>query len=1134
LPNNLPHKIRNLLTEPFRSVDGAERRRASRLLAGILVWFVVLGLFTASINLYVVPGYTRTYASALSILLLLGYAWYLARQGKYEIAGKLSIVVIILGCVGLVLANPNVNGALLYPLAAVILAATFFSTSAIWITAASAIGATGVVLFLYPERAPAGDITLVPAYLLILSTAIWIARRHRDEIETIRQYQLKVNEERYQLAVDAAKEGVWEYELASQQLHLSPKALAILGLAESDHATDPSALAERIPAGDLTSITGSMQDLVEGRASEYDVTHRFLAGNNETLWLKSRGRLVLGDKEQAVKVVGTFSDVTAERNANELARLREESLRQAQAIAHIGSWTWDLETGETSWSDEMFRIYGIDPQKFEGNAWSVIDQLTHPDDRDRVRSVTEDAVKNNAPISITYRVIREDGEERVLHGEGDLIFDADGKPVKRIGTVQDVSEIRAAEEALRHERNFANAIMESANSLMVVLDSAGKIVRFNPTCELITGYSADEVLGKYVWDFLLLPEDQEPVQKVFQSLSQDALSGNYQNAWVGKNGEQHLIDWSNSVITEESGKVLYIVSIGTDITEKQKVEAEMAKHAHALEQTADAIIITDRRGIIEYVNPAFEAATGFSRAEAIGNTPRIVKSGKHDLDFYSNLWKTILNGEVFRDVFVNRAKEGHIYYEEKTITPLLDSNGNITHFVSSGKDITERMETQERLYYLAHHDALTELPNRIMFLDRLKHVTTRLLRRDQICAVLFLDLDRFKIINDTLGHDVGDKLLQAVGDRLRESVRAGDTVARLGGDEFTVLLEDIDSADDIAPIARKILKSLTIPFRIDEHELFTSGSIGISLCPSDGRDPRSLLKNADAAMYRAKEHGRNNFQFYSAEMGARALEHLTMENGLRHAMERSEFELYYQPQFEMKNQAVVGAEVLLRWRHPELGLIPPSEFIPLLEDTGLIVPVGEWVVREVCRQMIAWTAEGKELGRVAINLSGRQFDELDFLDSILGILRETGVKPSLLEFEITESLLLQQAQYTVDVLEQFSQHGIRIALDDFGTGYSSLSYLKRFPINTIKIDRSFVRDVPDDQGDAEIVKAILAMARSLRIDVVAEGVETVKQEVFLRDAGCEMLQGYLHGKPMPATEFSTNFLAARQESKVSS
>ena len=1005
LLKQLPRRLWDSLTEPFHSVVGVERRRASRQLAGTLFWFVVLGLAATSVNMVLTQAYLSTYVAAAIMLTAIAIAWFLARLGRYETAVALSIFAIVVGSIGLVLVNPKEVGAFFYSILAVVLAAMFLSGRQILATAVVIIGGMTAVLVVYPERAPRGDVALVPMFLLILSFAIWLTRRYRDEIEAIRQHQLRVSEERYQLAVDAAKEGVWEYDLATQQIHLSPQALAMLGFAEGETSSEPNAWAERIHPDDVASMRTTMKDFVEGRIPEFEAVYRIQNKQGEMLWLKSSAALV----------------------------------------------------------------------------------------------------KNNL-----------------------------GKPVKVIGSFKDITDIKNAEAALLAERNFANAVVESANSLVVVLDHKGHIVRFNQACEDVTGYSAEEALGRLVWDFLLIPEERDSVKQVFESLTTEALASHFQNYWLNKDGSRHLVDWSNSVISDPSGNVLYIVSIGSDITEKQKAEADMVKHAHALEQTADSVIITDKRGIIEYVNPAFEAATGFSRAEAIGNTPRIVKSGQHDVFFYEKLWKTILGGGVFREVFVNRAKDGHIYYEEKTITPLLDSDGEITHFVSSGKDITERMETQERLYYLAHHDALTELPNRVMFLDRLKHVATRLLRRDQICAVLFLDLDRFKNINDTLGHDTGDKLLQAVGDRLKESVRAGDTVARLGGDEFTVLLEDIESPDDIAPIARKILKSLTAPFHVDDHELFTSASIGISLCPSDGTDPNSLLKNADTAMYRAKEQGRNNFQFYSAEMGARALEHLTMETGLRHALERNEFELYYQPQFRMNDNAVIGAEVLLRWRHPSLGLISPNEFIPLLEDTGLVVSVGYWVVREVCRHLNAWRAEGRSIRRVSINLSARQFDELDFLDSVLEIIRQEKVNPSAFEFEITESLLLKRAQYTVDVLEQFSSEGISIALDDFGTGYSSLSYLKRYPINTIKIDRSFVRDIPDDQEDSEIVKAILAMARSLHIDVIAEGVETVVQERFLRDAGCEMLQGYLHGKPLPVSDFAENFLAVGKDSVVSS
>ena len=577
-----------------------------------------------------------------------------------------------------------------------------------------------------------------------------------------------------------------------------------------------------------------------------------------------------------------------------------------------------------------------------------------------------------------------------------------------------------------------------------------------------------------------------------------------------KDGTDYIVEIRLQLYANEQPPVF--IAMVQDITERRREESRTRTLSMALQQAADTVIVTDAAGVIEYVNPAFENTTGYSREEVTGKTPAIVRSGKHDHDFYSNMWEIISSGKVYRDVFINRRKHGDIYYEEMTVTPIKDAGGKIVNYISTGKDISERIESQERLHYLAHHDVLTDLPNRLLFLERLSHALTHAQRSNKTCAMLFLDLDRFKKINDTMGHDIGDRLLQTVGERLKIVVRDGDTIARLGGDEFTVLLEGITSPEDVGNISRKILKELSRPFPIDHHQLYTSASIGISLFPTDGTDANTLLKNADAAMYRAKDHGRNNYKFYSADLGAKALERFTLETGLRNALEREEFILHFQPQLETQSGNLVGVEALIRWNHPDLGLVPPAEFIPMLEDTGLIVPTGEWVLETACKQVVEWQDAGIEVGRLAVNISSRQLEDVNFLLMVEGVLKETGFNPEKLEFEITESLLMRHAAQTLQTICLLSDIGIRLAIDDFGTGYSSLSYLKRFPINTLKIDQSFVRDITTDTEDAAIVKAILAMSHSLNIEVVAEGVETREQESFLQAFGCDFVQGYLYAR----------------------
>jgi diguanylate cyclase (GGDEF)-like protein len=424
------------------------------------------------------------------------------------------------------------------------------------------------------------------------------------------------------------------------------------------------------------------------------------------------------------------------------------------------------------------------------------------------------------------------------------------------------------------------------------------------------------------------------------------------------------------------------------------------------------------------------------------------------------------------------------------------------------------MRAQERLHYLAHHDGLTGLPNRVLYLDRLNQMLNRAHRNGRLVGIMFLDLDRFKYINDTLGHDVGDLLLKAIAARLRTCVREGDTVARFGGDEFAVLLDDVTQAQDVSVVADKIVGAFTQVFNIDSHELFITPSIGISLYPNDGTSGAVLLKNADAAMYRAKDAGKNNYQFYSAELTTAAFERLTLENSLRHALARNEFVLHYQPQVDLATGRLIGLEALVRWQHPTFGLLAPAHFISVAEETGAIVPLGEWLTHQAMLQLKEWRDQGLGDLRIAVNVSARQLSEPNFVDTIARLLKAAALPADALELEITESVLMKNADRTIEQLRALHDVGVRFAVDDFGTGYSSLSYLRRFPIHTLKIDKSFIRDLTDDSGDAEIVKTIIAMARGLKLSVVAEGVETREQLVFLQAQGCYAAQGYLIARPL--------------------
>jgi diguanylate cyclase (GGDEF)-like protein/PAS domain S-box-containing protein len=554
--------------------------------------------------------------------------------------------------------------------------------------------------------------------------------------------------------------------------------------------------------------------------------------------------------------------------------------------------------------------------------------------------------------------------------------------------------------------------------------------------------------------------------------------------------------------------------------ERRQAEAQMRQLSSAVEQTADAVVITDRHGVIQYVNPAYEQITGYPLKEVLGKNASVVKSGEHSKGFYEELWRTIVDGQVFRGVMVNRKKDGSLYYEEKTITPLKDAGGNIVRFVSTGKDITQRLQSEERLHHLAHHDPLTDLPNRLLLQDRLKQAMLEAGQNDRLVAVMFLDLDRFKTINDTLGHDIGDALLKTVAERLAICLRPGDTVSRLGGDEFTLILANVAHVDDVTRVAQKILDQFISPFRIGGRDLFVSPSIGITLYPLDEKLPENLLKDADVAMYRAKELGGNRLQFYTPELNLRAARRLELETGLRQALERQEFILHYQPLVDMRTGRIRGMEALLRWQHPEFGLIPPLDFIPLAEEIGLIIPIGEWVLKTACAQIQAWHKTGFPTLQVAVNLSSKQLRDKNLIATVRQALAESGLEPRYLDLELTESVLMQDMEQATTILKELKAVGISFSLDDFGTGYSSLSYLKRFPIDYLKIDRSFVRDITTDPVGAGLVKAIIAMANVLRIKVIAEGVETYEQLDFLRSHGCDITQGYFCSKPLAAEDFT--------------
>ncbi len=531
----------------------------------------------------------------------------------------------------------------------------------------------------------------------------------------------------------------------------------------------------------------------------------------------------------------------------------------------------------------------------------------------------------------------------------------------------------------------------------------------------------------------------------------------------------------------------------------------------------EGIIVTDSKGNILLANPAFEVVTGYSVEEIIGKNPKILQSGLHNKEFYKNMWQEIINNGFWRGEIWNKRKDGELFVEWLTISSIKDKDENITNYVAVFSDITERKRNIEQLKILAHYDMLTGVPNRYLFTKRLESLIQTSRRYNQQFAILFLDLDRFKYINDTLGHQAGDLLLQKVAQRLKGILRKKDTIARIGGDEFVIILPNLNHIREAIQTAEIIIETLKTSFILNGQEVYISTSIGISFYPHDGEDIETLIRNADRAMYQAKASGRNHFELYHSEFYANDKQVFLLENLLRKAIVQNEFELYYQPQIHTQTKHIYGVEALLRWKHPEKGFISPGEFIPIAEESGLIVPISEWVLMQACEDLKKLHLHYPHL-KMSVNISAIHFQQSDFIKTLQQIIERSNINPRFLELELTESTIMPNALKSIEQLVKLKQLGLKIAIDDFGTGFSSLSYLHRFPIDILKIDQSFIKNLSSYQDDASIVTAIIKMGHNLRLSVVAEGVETEKQFKLLQKQGCDYVQGYYISKPLPFNE----------------
>jgi diguanylate cyclase (GGDEF)-like protein/PAS domain S-box-containing protein len=658
--------------------------------------------------------------------------------------------------------------------------------------------------------------------------------------------------------------------------------------------------------------------------------------------------------------------------------------------------------------------------------------------------------------------------------------------------------------------------------MLFVIDYEGIIATVNSAACEVLGYNQDELIGKpFSMIFADIKDSPTEVQllDICNSEEHKNIETNIKSKSQAQSAHLFTVICSFSAMKDIDGDSFEIVCIIKDITERKSYEENLRKLSSAVEQSLSAMVITNINGEIEFVNKKFTENTGYTFEEAKGQTPRILKSGKHPPEFYKNMWETILSGNEFRSDICNKRKDGSLSWELISIAPIKDTAGRITHFIAVKIDDLERKQAEERLRYMAHYDALTGIPNRALFEDRLNQTIHAAKRNKNKFAILFLDLDRFKLVNDTLGHDVGDILLKEVAQRLLLCVRQVDTVSRMGGDEFQIILSEIEQFYNPTIVAQKIIESLGKIFIIKGNECSIGASIGICVYPENGDTAEILLKNADLAMYQVKERGRNDFQYYEASMDAANIERLNLEISLRKAVENNEFILYYQPQVDLLSGEIVGAESLIRWLHPQMGMISPARFIPIAEETGLINDIGNWVVHTACMQGKALHDMGYDKLRISVNISSVQFRNPSLAEKLKDIINKTGFNPNYLDLELTESGIMKDVQQNIKMMNELKAIGARISIDDFGTGYSSLAYLKSFPIDILKVDQSFIKNSTTDPNDAIITSTIINMAHSFKFKVIAEGVELIEQLELLRTFNCDEIQGYIFSKPLPEAEF---------------
>ncbi|QDH67694.1 MULTISPECIES: bifunctional diguanylate cyclase/phosphodiesterase [Pseudomonas] len=881
--------------------------------------------------------------------------------------------------------------------------------------------------------------------------------------------------------------------------------------------------------------------LTQQNQLELEIQLKDVAGNEQYLWMVMR----LPEQQDDFKaVILSISDITS-RKLIELSLVERESF-WSDVVRTVPDhlYVQDVISQRMIFSNHhlghTLGYIKAELQQMGEYFWEI---LLHPEDAEHYHDLRQQQRQAGYATQLHCQLRfrhRNNQWRRFDIREQALARDKSAQVTRIIGVAKDITDQIEASESLRDSEKRYRMLAESISDVICSTDSQLALNYISPSVNAVLGYDVDWVFKNGWQSIIANPQQLTGIYSLLEQVSRalgdpDALNRLRDQVQtqlflfdcLRADGRKVPIELRLVLVWDEHGAFEGVLGVGRDISQQRRAEKDLRMAATVFEHSTSAILITDPAGYIVQANEAFSRVSGYAVSDVLDQLPNMLTVDEQQEAHLRYVLKQLHQHSTWEGEVWLKRRNGEHYPAWVGITAVFDDEGDLASYVCFFSDISERKASEQRIHRLAYYDALTHLPNRTLFQDRLHTALQSAERQKSWVVLMFLDLDRFKPINDSLGHAAGDRMLKEMATRLLGCVAEDDTVARMGGDEFTLLLQPRVNREmalnRAIHVAEQILASLVKPFVLEGREFFVTASIGIALSPQDGNELSQLMKNADTAMYHAKERGKNNFQFYQADMNASALERLELESDLRHALEQDEFVLYYQPQFSGDGKRLTGAEALLRWRHPRRGLVPPGDFIPVLEELGLVVDVGDWVISEACRQLKTWHQNKVRVPKVSVNISARQFSDGQLGTRIATILKDTGLPPACLELELTESILMREVNEAMHILDSLKNLGLSIAVDDFGTGYSSLNYLKQFPIDVLKIDRTFVDGLPSGEQDAQIARAIIAMAHSLNLAVIAEGVETHEQLDFLREHGCDEVQGYLFGRPMPAHRFEAQF-----------